>query len=62
VLYLVFDWIAEAVVRLLGRFGYRREQLVWLVGETHLHREDASKNGERGEEKAREQPVAASAR
>ena len=38
VLYLAFDGLAEMLVRLLTRLGYRRDQLVWLVGETHLER------------------------
>jgi heavy metal efflux system protein len=38
VLYLAFDGLAEGVVRVLERFGYRRDQLVWLVGETHRER------------------------
>src|SRR5581483_9220327 len=50
VLYLAFDAVGEALVRLLVKFGYRRDQLVWLVGETHLKPADGGEEGERAEQ------------
>jgi cobalt-zinc-cadmium resistance protein CzcA len=65
VLYLAFDAMAEGIVRLLVRFGYNREQLVWLVGETHLQPADeAEVNGEVGNKRveagSRGEPVGTS--